>query len=130
MKINFKKKNEILLIGIFLSLLIWFMNFPQYRFGFASILIFILMLINFVIGESAYYNKKANYNVIYFYYLFNASNIIRIHKEFNRSDIYKFENFPWYAKPKLKYITESSNNILFERSFKMKTFGEVALMQI
>ena len=76
-----RKKNEILLIGIFLSLLIWFMNFPQYRFGFTSILIFILMLINFVIGESAYYNKKKLIIMLSIFIIyFNASNIIRIHK--------------------------------------------------
>lgn len=119
----FHKINIILHSGIVLSLLIWFLNFPQLRFGFAGIIIFFIVLIKLINGDNEGLNKKRFIlfiMVICIY--FNISNILRINKEFKRNDIYKFVNFPWFAQPKLDYKLEKNNDFKFERSLKSQKF--------
>ena len=36
--------------------------------------------------------------------IFNFKNINRIQKEFNRSDLYKYDNFPFFAIPEKKFV--------------------------
>ena len=112
-----------ILIGIILSLLIWLINFPQLRFGFAGIIIFLLLITQSIVGETNVFNKK---NFIIFLIIsiayFNISNANRIFKEFNRNDLYRFNDFPWYAKPKLNYKIDNSNNFIFVRSAKNENF--------
>ena len=70
-----------ILIGIILSLLIWLINFPQLRFGFAGIIIFLLLITQSIVGETNVFNKK---NFIIFLIIsiayFNISNANRIFK--------------------------------------------------
>ena len=112
-----------ILIGIILSLLIWLINFPPLRFGFAGIIIFLLLITQSIVGETNVFNKK---NFIIFLIIsiayFNISNANRIFKEFNRNDLYRFNDFPWYAKPKLNYKIDNSNNFIFVRSAKNENF--------
>ncbi len=123
-KKNFLRDGNLyLLFGSLLTLFIWFLNFPQFRFGFAIIIIFIFLLIEMINGDSKNYSRK---NFIIFFALtcfyFNISNILRISDEFKRSDIYKFRNFPWFAQPKLNYIKENIGNFNYVRSAKNENF--------
>ena len=54
----YKNFNIKILIGIILSLLIWLINFPQLRFGFAGIIIFLLLITQSIVGETNVFNKK------------------------------------------------------------------------
>ena len=53
-----------------------------------------------------------------------TTNIVQIlgKLEFNRNDLYRFNDFPWYAKPKLNYKIDNSNNFIFVRSAKNENF--------
>ncbi len=117
---NFDTK---LYLGAVLSLLIWFLNFPQFRFGFSIIIIFLILSVHTFVGESKIY-KKNNFLILLILSLvfFNIDNVNRIYREFKRDDVYKFTNFPWYAKPILNYKYENSDNFKFVRSAKNKSF--------
>ena len=117
-KQNIKSTNlRFLLFGSFLSLLFWLINFPQYRFGFGAITIFL-----FIFFESIFGTKKDFIKKRYIYFLiigliyFNVSNVSRIISETNRDDMYRFTNFPWYAKPLTKQITEKNRDFRYLRS--------------
>jgi hypothetical protein len=53
---------------------------------------------------------------------FNLTNLYRISSEIKREDVYKFNNFPWFAKPVADYKEELSNNFKYLRSEKPKFF--------
>ena len=44
---------------------------------------------------------------------FSSKNVLRINKEFHRSDIYKFSNFPYFSVPKVKYKKVLLNNDIY-----------------
>ena len=123
-KNNFNKNFDLgNLLGILLSLSIWLINFPQFRFGFAAIIIFLILILEIFIGNNKVSNKK-NFMIFCILSLlyFNFSNINRIVKEFKRDDLYKFKNFPWYAKPKLNFEYDNSDDFIFVRSDKNENF--------
>lgn len=111
------------LLGIILSLSIWLINFPQFRFGFAAIIIFLILILEIFIGDSKVFNKKSfiTFCILSLIY-FNFSNINRIVKEFKRDDLYKFNNFPWYATPQLNFEYDNSDGFTFVRSSKNENF--------
>ena len=116
-------RNIFLIFGIIFTLLIWFLNFPQFRFGFAGIIIAVILFIEAVHGDSRHFNQKNFYIFLITIFLyFNFSNALRISNEFQRSDIYKFNNFPWFAQPKLNYTKENIGDFDYERSAKNKNF--------
>ena len=41
---------------------------------------------------------------------FNTKNFLRINKEFNRTDEFKFNNFPFFAIPEKKVISEKTDS--------------------
>ena len=117
------KKNYLLLLGTSLSLLIWLLNFPQFRFGFAGIAILILLISIFIFGEKISFDKKkfkiaVTLVIIYF----NFYNVSRIVDEFKRNDLYKFINFPWFAQFKLEYIKINDYDLIYERSSSSNFF--------
>ena len=84
-KQNIKSTNlRFLLFGSFLSLLFWLINFPQYRFGFGAITIFLFIFFECLFGTKKVFIKK---RYIYFLIIgliyFNISNVSRIISEIN-----------------------------------------------
>ena len=111
------QKDYFILLGITLSLIIWLLNFPQFRFGFAGIAIFFLLIGNLVFGGKIDLNKKKLKIVVCLAIVyFNTYNISRISNEFQRNDLYKFVNFPWFAQFKLEYEKKNDNNLVYQKS--------------
>jgi hypothetical protein len=122
---NKKKKNSNILLNtsIFLSFLIWFSFFPQFRFGIFGITIIIFILLKFIFNPSDQINNKKFMvfflmSIIYF----NFINVSRIYNDFNRNDIYQFKNFPWIVFPNLKFEKEKINDLILYRSSENNNF--------
>ena len=94
-----------LLLVIFF--IVWFNKHPDLRYGG-----YVLISLLFFIPASIYLSK---YNIIYNYnnfkiclvvlltlFSFNVRNYQRIAAEFNRNDLYVFNNFPFFSKEYLK----------------------------
>ena len=100
---------------------IWFTKHPSLRYGGYSI-VFLTMSIPIAILFQKAVNKKTfkknfKYLVILIVVIFNFKNINRINKEFQRTDLYKFDDFPYYAIPEKKFIAEkTSSGLTFYRS--------------
>ncbi len=97
----------LIILSIFL---IWFMKHPSLRYGGYSI-VFLTLSIPISIAfqkieNKNFFNKKFNYLIILIIILFNLKNINRIDNEFKREDLYKFNNFPFYAIPEKNFISE------------------------
>lgn len=114
---KFKIKNHYLLIFLsLLSVFFWLITIPQFRFGFSSIAIFcFFVFLLFLKRELCFKNKQV---LIFFFFLFtvfNIKNFIRINSEINRSDEFKFINFPWYAYKNIK--NDQSNFLVKDGDF-------------
>tara|TARA_B100000579_G_C22846258_1_gene864560 strand:+ start:1265 stop:2947 length:1683 start_codon:yes stop_codon:yes gene_type:complete len=114
-----KSKNESIFEAflISVSVLIWFFSIPQLRFGSTFILLLSFYLFSYFLKFGNNFKMK-NFMVIFslaiFY--FNLSNVARIKKEFERNDLYKFQNFPFIAIPNYNFekLTDK-NGIIFHR---------------
>jgi hypothetical protein len=103
-KVDLKKisnKTKELLTPVFLSFLsifLWLNSVPDYRFGFASIIIFIFTFYCFFLNENyLIYKNRMSLFLILAILFFNIKNTHRIYKEFKREDIYQYKNFPWFS---------------------------------
>ena len=116
---NFKLKNEVLLFNkkilffytiILVIFFIWFSKHPQLRYGGYSIVFLTLSIPIALIFQKMknqnFFEKRFKYLVLLIIIIFNSKNINRINKEFNRTDLYKFDNFPFFALPQKKFISE------------------------
>ena len=116
---NFKLKTEALILdkkillfyAIILSIFyIWFSKHPSLRYGGYSIVFLTLSiptaLIYQRIKNKDFFKKNLKYLFIFVIIVFNLKNIDRIDKEFKRTDLYKFDNFPFFALPEKKYNSE------------------------
>ena len=56
------------------------------------------------------FRDKFKYFVIFIIIVFNLKNITRIDNEFKRTDLYKFDNFPFFAIPEKKFIFEKTSS--------------------
>ena len=114
-----KFKNEKLLIKnkilffyliIFVIFSIWFMNHPTLRYGgYPVIFLTLAFPVAFLFQKletKQFFNKKLKFIIILVIVAFNYKNITRIHKEFNRSDLYSFDNFPFFALPEKEFVAE------------------------
>ena len=111
------QRNYFLLLGMSLSLIIWLLNFPQFRFGFAGITIFVLLIGNIIFGEKINFDeRKFKIAIIFAIIYFNLYNISRIYNEFQRNDLYRFANFPWFAQFKLEYKKINDNDLIYQIS--------------
>jgi hypothetical protein len=120
---NKKNKNVLLNVCIFLSLLIWFSLFPQFRFGIFAITISVFILLNLIFNTNNQIdNKKFMTIFLISIVYFNFTNISRIYNDFNRNDIYQFNNFPWIVFPNLKFKKEKINNLILYRSSNNDNF--------
>jgi len=120
---NKKNKNVLINVCIFLSLLIWFSLFPQFRFGIFAITISVFILLNLIFNTNNQIdNKKFMTIFLISIVYFNFTNISRIYNDFNRNDIYQFNNFPWIVFPNLKFKKEKINNLILYRSSNNDNF--------
>ena len=78
------------------ALFFWFIKVPQFRFGFAYILIFCMTFFLLFFRLKAFLNKR-NFFILFFValFLFNTFNIQRIISHLKLDSNYRFENFPW-----------------------------------
>ena len=83
------------------------MNHPQLRYGGYSVyfLIFAIPVSLFIskLVERDFFDKKFKYFVVFIIIVFNLKNFDRIKNEFDRTDVYKFTNFPYYSIKTMKY---------------------------
>ena len=104
------KKISLFYVIILTIFFIWFIKHPSLRYGGYSIVFLTLSiptaLLYQKIKNKNIFRKKLKYLVIFIIVIFNLKNINRIDKEFKRTDIYKFDNFPFFAIPEKKFISE------------------------
>lgn len=113
-KINYEKKiilfnkNLIFIYIILLTIfLVWLTKHPQLRYGGYSIIFLILSipaaLIISKFREIHSFDKSFKYFVCLVIIIFNLKNIHRINNEMSRTDIYRYNNFPFFSLPKIKF---------------------------
>lgn len=99
----------LIIIAIFF---IWFTNHPQLRYGGYSINFLILSLPLAILFYKFENKNSFRHNlkilIVFVIVVFNVKNILRINDEFNRTDHYKFNNFPFFSIPEKKYISEKT----------------------
>jgi hypothetical protein len=92
---------------------IWFLKHPSLRYGGYSLFFLTLSiptaLLYSKVENKNFFEKKFKYLVLLIIIIFNFKNISRIDKEFERVDLYKFENFPFFAIQEKKFISEKSS---------------------
>jgi hypothetical protein len=90
---------------------IWFSKHPQLRYGGYSIIFLTLSipiaLLYQNIKNKDFFKEKFKYLALFIIIIFNLKNITRIDKEFNRTDLYKYDNFPFFAIPEKEFISNS-----------------------
>ena len=81
--------------------MIWFTNHPTLRYGGYSIFFLIISLPMVLIFQSLIdkklFYKKIKFFIIFVVVIFNLKNFDRIKKEFDRTDLFQFNNFPFFA---------------------------------
>ena len=108
-RFKIKNKNKIFIFYIILLVIfmIWFTNHPTLRYGGYSIVFLVsaipisLLISKFI--ERDYFDKKFKFFIVFVIIVFNFKNLDRIKNEFDRNDIFKFSNFPYYAVTTMKY---------------------------
>ncbi len=99
-----QKNNRILLLLSIFSIFLWLIYLPQFRFGFSLIMIFIFLVLNNIKEIKIVYDKKKIFKLFLLcFILLNLKNINRINSEFERNDIHKFTDFPFFNEPKLVF---------------------------
>lgn len=120
-KIKLKKSNHYLdkkflyfYTVVFLIFLIWFFKHPTLRYGGYSVVFLIISIpVAFLFDKfenKFFFNKKFTFLIILVAFLFNIKNFSRINKEFERGDLYKFRNFPFYSVEEKKYSQKKFNS--------------------
>ena len=99
---NTKDKFVLFFLSI-LSIVFWLNTVPQFRFGFASIIIFLYFLFDLILNLKIKFSKKKFIHLmILALVILNFKNFKRIESEFQRDDFYKFTNFPFYNEKEIK----------------------------
>ena len=108
-------KNDIygLIFFTALILIFWFLKHPQIRYGGYPIffLLFCLPISIFLsLGKPDIkkLNRSFKFLIIISLSVFLIKNVIRINSEFNRNDMYKFTNFPFFSVP---------DNLTFKKNY-------------
>tara|TARA_B100000959_G_scaffold285116_1_gene358793 strand:- start:4289 stop:5974 length:1686 start_codon:yes stop_codon:yes gene_type:complete len=98
--LNIKKFIYFYLILLILFF-IWFNYHPTLRYGgyaiFFLIISYPLALAFGNLNDKIFFHKKFKFFIIFVVIIINLKNFDRIKKEFDRNDIFKFTNFPFYA---------------------------------
>ena len=110
-------KNILFFYAIIITIfLIWFTSHPQLRYGGYSIS-FLILSIPFTIFLNKFKNKiffkeRIVSLIILVVIIFNFKNLIRIDNELQRTDHYKYKNFPFFSIPHKEYIFDTTNSSL------------------
>ena len=88
---------------------VWFSNHTTLRYGGYAI-VFLIISIPISIffekfEEKNFFNRNFKYFIIFIVLVLNLKNIDRIIDEFDRSDKYKFINFPFFAIENKKFTS-------------------------
>ena len=67
-----------------------------------------LSLFFYVFENKNFFKKKFKFLIILVIVIFNFKNIDRINKEIQRTDYYKYDNFPFFAIPEKEYTFEKT----------------------
>ncbi len=99
----FNKKILFFYAIVFIIFYIWFSKHPQLRYGGYSILFLTLsipisILFNKIKNRELFLTKFRYFALIVII-IFNFKNFTRIQDEFERTDIYKYDNFPFFSIP-------------------------------
>ncbi len=99
---------------IMIIFFIWFNNHPSLRYGgyaisFLVLSIPIALLFQMFQGRILF-EKNLRILIILILVSFNLKNFLRINNEFERTDLYKFNNFPFFAIPEKKVISEKTES--------------------
>ena len=104
------KDTNVLIIYFFINLILifWFLKHPSLRYGgYAPFFLLFLIPISNYLSKFIFHEKelKKKFNILFCIGLifFFSKNIFRIKSEIGRQDFYKFENFPFYSVPDVKY---------------------------
>jgi len=101
---------------------IWFLKHPDLRYGgyvILALLIFIPLSIFLSFYSSNLIEKKKIIILTAIVFIFfNIKNFNRIYQEFNRSDQYKYTNFPFYADKHLSKLDKKNSNQIENFSYK------------
>lgn len=116
-----KNKNNFKIIIFYFTIviifLIWFFNHPQLRYGGYSIFFLTvsipLALFFSKLKDKNFLEKKLIIFIFVIATIFNFKNFNRLNDEFKRTDLYKYDNFPFFSIPEIKYI-EQKNDINFK----------------
>ncbi len=118
-KINFKKSiSEIKILFFYLIILViflvWFNNHPQLRYGGYPIIFFVfaipLILSIYKFDNKINFKKRFKFLIVFIIIIFNLKNVSRIYGEFQRTDYYKFNNFPFFSIPKKEFAFEETDS--------------------
>ena len=111
-KTQINKKILLFYLLILIIFFIWFSKHPQLRYGGYAIGFLTLSLpISIFLQKFSnknFFRSKLKVVIIAIILIVNIKNIDRIKDEFVRTDLYKFENFPFYSIPVKKYISEKT----------------------
>ena len=120
-KLSERKFIILLLILNFFGILIWFLKFPVFRYGYSYIILFIILLLTLIsyqkikLMEISVMKKRINYIVIFLIFILITKNLIRISKNYDEN--YNFAPWP-------KIYSENRNN-MEEQNLPIKIKDEV-----
>ena len=100
---------------------------PQFRFGFASIVVFVYLLFSNFVKLEINFDKKKIFILIFFSLLIlNLKNLNRVKNEFEREDIYKFINFPFIN---MKEISKNKVIDIDENKLQKTNFYHIQILK-
>lgn len=96
---------------VFIVFFIWFSKHPQLRYGGYSIIFLIFSIPAAMLFQNVknrdFFKDRLKYLVLLIVIIFNFKNINRIENEIDRTDLYKYDNFPFFAIPDKKYLIKN-----------------------
>ena len=105
----FLNSNIIILYSLILSILVfWFLNHPTLRYGgYAPFFLIFVIPVSLFLDKYQFDEKKflKKFKVLFcisLFFFFNK-NVLRIIDEFERNDLYKYKNFPYFSIPDISY---------------------------
>lgn len=111
---NISKEFLFFYLIIMVIFFIWFTNHPQLRYGGYSVLFLIisipLALLFDRFESKKFFTKKFKFIVIIIIIIFNLKNIDRINNEIQRTDHYKYDNFPFFSIIEKEFVSETTSS--------------------
>ena len=112
--IDFNLKKIFYLFLLLIIFYVWFSQHPTLRYGGYSIFFLItafpISLILIKLKDKENFQRRVKYFIIFILIIVNIKNFIRINNEIERTDIYKFNNFPFFAIHEKKYVKKKFKN--------------------